>query len=482
MEIDFVSLLFVFICLYALQRAILRLFPGPLYWQWDNMADGITAPRQIIDTDKLHFPSGFLWGTATAAHQVEGGCTNNQWFAWEDTKDEKGKYRIHNNDKSANACEHWARYEQDIKLMKDIHCNSYRFSVEWSKIQPAKEVFDLDAIIHYKRVLECLETNGIVPMITFSHFSHPLWFDELGAWEKQENIVHFVNFCERVYIEYSPWCKLWCTINEPEVYVFSSFFAGIFPPGKKDPALAGKVLFHLLEAHIRVYQRIKSLKGGQDAQVGIVKDIFQLDPLVPYNPLDIFVAKAVNHLMNECILDFFKTGVCEWTMFPSISMKYVNKDAPKTNDFIGLNYYSHYHVSFTLGGPSPFRLTHQPWALSTDMSYPIYPEGFYRALESVSKLKIPIYVTENGIADRLDDRRALYLRRYLYAMSKAIEDGMDVRGYFYWSLMDNFEWAEGYNMKFGLYEVDFQSQKRKLRPGAQHFVEVAKRFSNLPHP
>ncbi|CAF1620824.1 unnamed protein product, partial [Didymodactylos carnosus] len=276
-----------------------------------------------------------------------------------------------------------------------------------------------------------------------------------------------------MFQEYQTKCYLWCTINEPEVYVSGGYFQGMFPPGHKSkPDEASLVMKHLLEAHVRIYDNIKKISSSSSKhQIGIVKDIFQFEPYNPLNPLDHYLASILDNSMNSCILNFFKTGKYVWNMRGSQRLEYSNIKAINSNDFFGLNYYSHFHVKFQFNLKQPFKLVHQSNILMTDMSHPIYPEGIYRACMRVRNElgNIPIYITENGIADEADDRRHLYLRRYLYAISKAIKDGCDIRGYYYWSLLDNFEWAEGYDMKFGLYHVDLKTQKRILRDGSKYF-------------
>jgi beta-glucosidase len=249
---------------------------------------------------------------------------------------------------------------------------------------------------------------------------------------------------------------------------------GVFPPGKKDAQLTAIVLQNLLKAHVEVYGRLKKLPGGEQAQIGLVKNIVQFDPSRRWHALDWLLAHKLNALFTESILNFFKTGDFDFSMPGLASLHYRDARAQRSLDFIGLNYYSHLHVKFNWSTKEFFKFTFPDDAVMTDMAYTIYPEGFYRALQAVQQLRVPIYVTENGIADAKDDHRPLFISRYLYALHRAMQDGAEVRGYFYWSLMDNFEWAEGYDMKFGLYEVDFNTQERRLREGAHAFVKAVK--------
>ena len=424
-------------------------------WNWDK-----------IEIKEMLFPKNFIWGTATAAHQVEGNNINNNWYVWENNLNEDGKSNIHNQDKSGEAARHWNLYRDDIALMKKIGVNAYRFSVEWSKIIPKEGLIDKNALNHYRDVCIALIDSGLTPVVTLHHFTNPIWFEELGAFEKEENIDHFIDFSEIVFNHLSDIVKYWCTINEPAVYVSQGYFYGVFPPGKKDPKLAGTVMRNLLFTHVKVFHHLKGLKNGKIVQIGLVKNITQFDPLRRWHLLDWYFSSILNDIFTNSTIDLFLNGKFNFYLPGMVDISDSNTEAIGSADFIGLNYYSRWHVKGHMSPTSPFTFEKRVQDIQTDMPYSLHPEGFYKALNDISELNIPIIVTENGIADDKDDRRETFINRYLYAMHKSIEDGIDIRGYFYWSLMDNFEWAEGYSMKFGLYEVDFKTQKRKLRNGS----------------
>ena len=415
-----------------------------------------------------------MWGTATAAHQVEGNNTNNNWYRFEHQKDSNGKPRIHNNDKSGLAADHWNRYKQDIGLMNELGVKYYRFSVEWSKIEPKNGIFNEKALEHYRELCTTLIDSGLTPVVTLHHFTHPIWFEDLGGFEKEENIKHYLEFSEFVFNKLSDLVPFWCTINEPAVYVSQGYFNGVFPPGKKDPVLAGQVMKNLLNAHVAVFRHLKTLPNGMNVQIGLVKNITQFDPLRRWHILDWYFSGILNDIFTNNTIDLLTTGNFNFYLPGMANISYKNTDAIGAIDFIGLNYYSRWHVKGHLNTATPFTFETRPEDIQTDMPYSIYPEGFYRAIQTISKLNKPIIITENGIADNKDDRRELFIERYLYALYKAIMDGYDIRGYFYWTLMDNFEWAEGYAMKFGLYEVDFTTQKRELRKGSLAFSKIVK--------
>jgi len=359
--------------------------------------------------------------------------------------------------------------------MNELGVNHYRFSIEWSKIEPKKGSFDLEALQHYKDLCDSLIKNNITPVITLHHFTHPAWFENLGAFEKRENIIHFINFSEYVFNKLKDLVPIWCTINEPSVFVSQGYFNGIFPPGKKDPVLAGTVLENLLYAHTETYKHLKSLAGGDNVQIGLVKNIFQFDPLRRWHIIDWLFSKVLNNVFTHSSLDYFVKGHATFSLPGMVKKDMKNNEAIGAMDFIGLNYYSRLHVKGQLSLTDPFVFKKRAHDIQTDMDYALYPEGFYKALQTISRLKKPIYVTENGVADRGDNIRKIFIKRYLYALNKAIQDGLDIRGYFYWTLMDNFEWSEGYKMKFGLYEVDFKTQARTLRESSNLFSKMVKK-------
>ena len=429
-------------------------------WNWNK-----------ISTDKISFPSTFIWGTATAAHQVEGNCINN-WSEFEKGIKEDGQPNIKDNQRSGIACDHWNRYSEDIKLIQELGVSHYRFSVEWSKIQPVQDTFDENVLSHYSKMIDMLLENNLTPVITLHHFTHPVWFDKLGAFEKEENISIFVSFCQRVFIEYSEKVEYWCTINEPGVVATQGYFSGLFPPGKKNSQLSAMVLKNLLEAHVQVYRLLKKMENGSRVKIGLVKNINQFDPWRRWHLLDWLISNTANHFFNDSTIYFLRTGIFKICIPGLAWIHHKNIDAINSTDFFGLNYYSHNHLKIQFSLKEPFTMQYPDRDILTDMPYTIYGEGLYRAIQSVSTLDVPIIITENGIADAEDDRRELYIKRYIYAMSKAIKDGFDIKGYFYWSLMDNFEWAFGYDMKFGLYFVDYNTQERLLREGSKVFIKI----------
>jgi beta-glucosidase len=462
---------------------IIAYFAGISYFHFSYPQDKWNWSK--IDTNDVSFPKDFIWGTATAAHQIEGNNENTNWGEWE-----KDSTHIKDKSNSKIAVDGWNRAKDDVKLMKDLGVNSYRFSLAWNKIEPEHGKVNEDALKHYDDLINELKTNNIEPMITLHHFTHPQWFEQLGAFEKEENIKYFVEFSKLVFNRYRNRVKFWVTLNEPNVFVTSAYFNTVFPPGKSDSKLGGEVLKNMLKAHVLVYKALKAVirpssvvisdktegqmtnDQGQNIQIGLAVSIFQFEPYRRWHLGDWAIARSSDAIFNETILGFFRDGTMNFNVPLDTNFVYTDSDAPNTLDFIGVNYYSHFAYKFDFD----FKKATQSLAVEgeemTDMPYTIYTEGIYRAIRDVSTLKKPIIITENGIADAKDDRRGKYIKQNLYAVSKAIKDGYDVRGYYYWSLMDNFEWAEGYTQKFGLYEVDLQTQERKLREGSKAFIEI----------
>lgn len=440
-----------------------------LRWDWSK-----------IDVDAIKFSPNFIFGTAVAEHQVSG-TKNSNWSRVDGAVDPKGITRIAHGDKCGIACDFWNRYETDIELLKELNVKAFRFSIDWSAIEPVQGRINKDAIAHYHDLCDALIAAGIQPVVTLHHFVHPSWFEDLGAFENESNNQYFVNFCTRMVREYGNKVALWATFNEPGVYVFQGYIMAKWPPFKHGINRAGVVTLNMLKAHIDAYQAIKSLPQGKKIKVGLVHSITHFDPYGD-NFIERQGCDVLNGLFHESITKFFETGDFNWYCPVLSNIEYKNSDAKRSLDFFGINYYSHIllRVDGQVQGQA-FRADE----IKTDMAYCIYPEGMYRSIVDVSgriarPQRIPIYITENGIADAKDENRELYIKRYVYAMHRAMEEGHDVRGYFYWSLMDNFEWTEGYKMKFGLYEVDFDSQKRTLRNGSKAFLRIVHNTYGTP--
>lgn len=419
------------------------------------------------------FGKNFMWGSATAAYQVEGNCFNTNWYLFESAVDVHGNPKIEDGQKAGIACDEWNLYKEDIKLMKDIALNSYRFSVEWSKIEPRPGEFDESALDHYEQMVDELIGNNIEPMITLHHFTNPIWFEEKGGFLRDDSPELFARFSEKVVKRLGQKVKLWCTINEPAIFAVFGYFTGEFPPGLNDAKKAARAYLNMLHSHASAYKTIKKIKP--DAQVGLVVHIALFDPPNKWNLLDVIIARMLNSNMNESHFEYITKGRFKFFL-PGIVNESFSGDDNDTFDYVGLNYYTnHFRVFKPFAKEQFVEITKVAASELTDMGWAIYPEGLYRSLKMIRRhTDKPIYITENGIADAADTKRAKYIEDHLLVLNKAIHDGMDVRGYYYWSLLDNFEWAKGFNKRFGLYHVDFSTQKRTIYKGSYKYLEIIK--------
>lgn len=379
-----------------------------------------------MEKRSLKFPDGFYWGAASASYQVEGSIYNNDWAK----AGEAGKVP-----KADNRIDHYNKYEEDFSLAKDLGHNCSRLSIEWSRIEPAEGHFDQSEIDHYRKVLEYMRSIGLKPFVTFWHFTQPTWFSDMGGFENKKSVYIFTRYCMRVLDDLNDVCDNWATINEPNVWASNGYQRGNWPPFKKNPFKYFKVLRNLVKAHKSVF--IKSqIKYGDRIDVGIVKDNIQFTS--DKNLFNILIAKVADSHWNHYFL---------------------NKVRNHT-DFIGLNYYFHQH--FGKGKEYP----------KSDMGWNIDPEGIYHVLMDLKRYQKPVYITEAGIADKEDKYRAEYIKGMVKWTYKAIEEGVMVKGFMYWSLLDNFEWALGYDKEFGLIHIDPVTKERIVRSSAYVYKDI----------
>ncbi|MDQ6711916.1 MAG: glycoside hydrolase family 1 protein [Candidatus Dormibacteraeota bacterium] len=409
------------------------------------------------------FPDRFLWGTATAAHQVEGGNHANDWWSWEQVAG-----HIKNGDTSDRACEHYGRYASDFDLLRSLHQNAHRLSVEWSRIEPSPGEFSPVAIAHYRDVLQALRDRGMEPLVTLHHFTNPTWIAQAGGWDAPATAEYFARFAQRVADELGTLVRFWITINEPTVVAYQGYVRGEWPPGTRNLGAATRALVNLLRGHWMAYERIKS--RHPDHQIGLAHHLRIFDPSRAYMPQDRLVAAAFNRIFNETILKSLRLGRL---VFP-LTRAGRDSGPRQSQDFIGLNYYTRELVRFNHRfGAELFGERMLPAdAPRSELNWELYPEGLYRTLRSLERERLPIYVTENGIADSRDAIRPEYLLTHISAMQRAIQAGSPVRGYFHWTCFDNFEWAEGYSAKFGLIACDPLTQERRPRPSARLYAQI----------
>ena len=462
--------------LWIILAVIVILYSVALWW-FNGRRPRLRLNIEQLRNDPWQPAKDFLWGSATSSHQVEGNCTNNNWYEFESAVDEDGQPRILNGQKAGLASDHWNRYKEDIDLMKALDLNAYRFSVEWSKIEPEPGKYDEKSLDHYEQVIDELLSKGIEPMVTLHHFTDPLWFTEQGAFFQENSPKIFAGFVEKVVARLGSKVKLWCTINEPSIYATMGYLQAHFPPAVKDPKNVGVVFRNLLRAHTAGYQVIKKLQP--QAQVGLAAALLIYDPRYRWNLLDVYTARAFNQSLNASQLAYLVHGYFRFGIPGAATESYLN-DTKGNFDFVGLNYYSRAIIKFSPAGDNILRLPNRtPPEKLTDMGWEIYPEGLYRCLKFISGYTSkPIYITENGIADDSDTKRAKFIEDHLLVMNRAMAEGMNLKGYFYWSLLDNFEWAFGFTKRFGLYHVDYATQQRTLREGSRKYSEMILRSRN----
>lgn len=435
-------------------------------WDWSS-----------LDVDQIEFPQSFLWGCADSALQTEGVVTagnktvENSWTDFE----KSAHLKVH----VGNACERWTRYKDDFKLLAQTGMNAYRFSVDWSKIEPEEGIFDEEAMNHYIAVVDELLSHHITPMLTLFHHVTPRWFMKKDGFEFEENIFYFVRFARYVFARLHTKVPFWIIFNEPVANAFEGYFRGQYPPGKKSLRLAGYVVWHQLSAHVQVAQEFRSI--DPTAKIGIAHMCHPIDSYSPYNPFEKTVTKLFSHLMNETTIKFFKTGTFRWIQPWALGK---NRLAPQSLDFVGVNYYTHTTIKQVnlLKMEAKVRPTEKlvDTAMGNEERAKVmYPEGLYRSIKRVAQLGIPIYITENGAATEDAALKEEYLRKHLYVVSRALQEGYDIRGYFYWALTDCFSWNKGYKNKHGIYAVNFETQERTLRPAALYLLDVIKRFRGV---
>ena len=398
------------------------------------------------------FPQGFLWGTASAAHQVEGDNRNSDWWEFE-----RRPGRIANGDTSEVACDHYHRYREDFALLREMGQNAHRLSVEWSRIEPVEGEFDSRQIRHYRDVLGELREQSILPMVTLHHFTSPQWFARKGGWTESSAPEAFLRFVRRAVDELGDLAGMWCTINEPTIYGANGWITGEFPPGHHGD-LGGqyRVTRNMQRAHEAAYAAIK--RRRPDTPVGLSHHKFLFLP-------------ASNARSDRLAARTAQAVVDRWPVAPGRLRRLVEA----SSDFIGIAHYWGQACAFDPRRPQDqfIRRFNVPGAPVTDMGWSADPQWMRAVLGELRRYGKPVYVTENGLAAGDDAAREKYLVEILTSVAQAIEDGVDVRGYFHWTNMDNFEWARGYGVKFGLIDVDRRTLERTVKPSGRLYARIA---------
>ncbi len=412
------------------------------------MKNFILSPKH--DHQSLLFPKDFLWGAATSAHQVEGQNIHSDWWNWEIKHQPIDK-------RSGSADNQYNLFEDDFQLLASLGHNTHRLSIEWARIEPEEGDFIASEIEHYKKILSSLKDKKIKIMLTLNHFTLPLWVSKKGGWTNSQTVEYFIRFIKTIIPSLSPLVDFWITINEPNVLVWGGYIEGSWPPQQKSFLKATQVTWNLASAHRKAYDLIH--KVIPNAKVGIAYNVSS------YNALH---------------KDNIKETVLEWSM-NFFGNHFFYQLTGKTHDFLGLNYYFNRDIDFEGKSQLPqlFDVRKAKKEVS-DLGWEIYPQGMFEILMDFTSYQLPIYITENGIASTNDHRRIRFLLSYLTEIYHAIAAGADVRGYIHWSLIDNFEWAEGFEPRFGLIEVDYQTQKRIPRSSAFVYKKIIE-SNGIPH-
>ncbi len=413
----------------------------------------------------FHFPRGFLWGCATAAHQVEGNNTNNNWWKWEQDGRTNGKAGL--------ACDWWGgRWKEDFDRAAEAGQNAHRLSVEWSRIQPAPDRWDEDALERYRAMLRGLKERGMTPMVTLHHFTDPLWLGEMGGWETEAVVPLFEKFVRKTVEALKEYCTLWCTVNEPNIYTLIGYVDGAFPPGKHDLRLSLIVQANMARAHAAAYRAIHAIQP--EARVGYALHFRPMVPARPWFPLD----RLERNLHFNAINMAFPSAILSGVMRSPVGRVRL-PEVKGTQDYFGLNYYAQDTVTFDLSKAGElFGRRYYPEGsdVSDTRMVANIPEGFFEALKWIVRNypNLPVIVTENGIEDVSDRIRPRYLAQHVHQMWRAVNFNWPVKGYFHWSLVDNFEWERGWTQRFGLWALDVETQKRTKRPSADLYAEICK--------
>lgn len=408
--------------------------------------------------DEYAFPPGFLWGAATSSHQVEG---HNRWNDWW-TAECAGTLPH----ASGAACDHYERYEQDFDLAQSWGHKAHRLSLEWSRIEPVEGTWSAAAIDHYRDVIGSLKQRDLEPVVTLHHFTNPAWFTQRGGWLRRDSVTLFTRYVAYVMQQLGAEVTYWLTINEPTVYVMQGYVNGEWPPFVRGAwGQAIRVCHHMARAHVAAYRIIH--RHHPEAQVGFAHSAPWVMPCRADRGWDRMAAT-----LRDCILNraFF------WLMGNPIR----GRHAPAAHlDFLGINYYMRtlirsagWGLSSVLGRAC-HEAHHTNQGVLSDIDWEVYPAGLRAVLNKFARLGVPLLITENGIATTDEALRCEFLKRHLTTLSETIEnDRVPVLGYLYWSLLDNFEWYEGFRPRFGLAAVDYATQQRVPRPCAALYAQV----------
>lgn len=409
----------------------------------------------VVAKDFLRFPENFLWGTATSPTQVEGHI-QNEWTDF--VAMDGGTCRV--------ACDHYHRYPEDVQWMQRLNQNGYRMGIEWSRLQAGPyEPLNPYELERYVDLIDRLLAAGVTPMVVLHHFANPPWVNAWGGWTNPETVRVFVDYVERLVRVLKDRIYLWNTFNEPDTYACVAYLLGGFPPHNKwSIGRFRQVIWHMAKAHVKASRIIRrEARVGRKPEVGIAKNWTFFEAYQRFSPWDRTTAAGCHYTFNQFVLDAF---LGRWRR--------------RASTYVGLNYYGrvrfhHFRAMIPASG-TPIKTLSEFGFVCDDM-VERYPEGFGLVLRDFRRrFRLPMYITEHGAASDNEEFRIRDLQRHLQVLHGAIQEGVDVRGFFYWSLMDNFEWQFGYTKKFGLLSVDFRDPAlpRSPKPLAEVYGRIAR--------
>lgn len=402
------------------------------------------------------FPQNFLWGAATSSYQVEGNNRQADWWQWEKTAGVE---------RSGNACRHYDKYALDFDLAKTLHHNAHRLSIEWSRIEPAEGRFSRKELAHYLEVILALRSRAIEPIVTLHHFTNPVWFAQKGGWTNRRAVYFFLRYCEYVASALAKHVHFWITINEPTIYISHSYIFGAWPPQEKSLVKATAVEENLAQAHVKAYRllhRIYRQQSLYEPAVSIAQNVMAFVPCT--------------HQLKNRVAAYMRSKIYNLGFLERIMRHNILRKKPL--DFIGVNYYSRQLVDLkkmrigNMAMDTCERNHHR--VLKNSLGWDIYPKGLYDVLLELKKYYLPIMITENGICTYDDEKRWRYIYEHLEYIYRAITKGVNVTGYLYWSLLDNFEWDKGFQARFGLIDVNYRTFKRTIRKSAWKYGQVCR--------
>jgi len=403
----------------------------------------------------------FLWGVATSAFQMEGapGC---DWTQWNVRDELDRKARIH-------GVGHHARTDEDLALLPALGVNAYRFSVEWSRVVPRRGEWDRKEMDRYVRIAGTLREAGIEPVVTLHHFTNPSWLVSRSTWEDPSTAEEFLRFAERAVRSLREHARVFITFNEPNVFVVGGYLAGLMPPGGKDARKSFAAFVNVFRAHAALYDMIHA-QGREKAAVGVAHNMVAFHPASETSAMDRWAVRVAHQYYNMGLIETFRTGTFS-VRLPFLFDEETPVGVRNKLDFLGVNYYFRMFLrisALNLKGPEYFWEDRTKRGL-TETGWEVYPKGLEDMLRAAALAEVPIVITENGTAETDDGRKIAYLKDHLRIVDRLIGEGLDIRGYFWWSLMDNYEWLEGLRPRFGLYRVDFGTLERKATAAASYF-------------